>query len=327
MEVCILTLLLALLSSCAALPAKYDQRQEGDLNVQAHLENFIIVLIPNNGALSLLDYIPLKKDANKHGSKVPAAETDKYTPPSTATKSTSPDFPAGTSPYKVDLDKKPDGSPQLFGGEVLITQSAPVTLLKTSARTDSPSTSAPSDDETSVKPAEELATETTKKEDTSLSSSKTETPLDEVDSAAAEKEETENKDKIDTEKRDEVPLKDPGPKKQDKSSKNIEFVAKVPVSSQSKPSEEDIPVIDFSPSSVKSSKLPAFRLKSENPYTEEPANNLKTLRTGVEEPCRDRLGNCRRTKSRYDNLTTLKHDRIQVVGTASLCCSNVNIYT
>lgn len=303
-----LALLLTLLSSSSGLPVKYDQRQDGDLNVQAHLENFIIVLIPNNGAFSLSDYIPLKKDANKHGSKPPASETDKYIPPSTAIKSTSPDFPAGTSPYKVDLDKKPEGGSTSFGGEVLITQSAPVTLLK--ARTESPTTSASSDDKASIKPKEEIATETTKKEDTRKSSSKAETLFEKADSTAVEKDETDKKGEIKTEKKDDVPVNAPEPKKQDKSSKNIDFLAKVPVSSQSKQSEEDIPVIDFSPLSVKTSKLPASRQKSENADPEEQASNLKTLRSGLEEPCRDRLGNCRHTKSRYANLTTLKHDKI-----------------
>lgn len=291
MEICRLALLLALLSSSSGLPVKYDQRQDGDLNVQAHLENFIIVLIPNNGALSFLDYIPLKKDANKHESKPSAAETDKYVPPSTAIKSTSPDFPAGTSPYKVDLDKKPVGGTSSFGGEVLITQSAPVTLLKASARTESPPTTASPEDKTSVKPAAEVATETIKKDDTKELSNKADPP-------AEKKDETDRKGEMNTEKKDEIPIIDPEPKKQEKSSKNFDLVGKVPVSSQSKTSEEDIPVIDFSPSSVKTSKLPALKLESENADSEELANNLKNLRSGLEEPCRDRLGNCRHTKSR-----------------------------
>lgn len=317
MEVYILAWLLALLSSSSALPVKYDQRQDGDLNVQAHLENFIIVLIPNNGALSLLDYIPLKKDASKHESKPPATETDKYIPPSTAIKSTSPDFPAGTSPYKVDIDKKPVGGTASFGGEVLITQSAPVTLLKASARTESPTTASP-DDKTSIKPTAEAAVETTKKEDTNEPSNKAETVLEKADSPTAEKDETDRKGEIKTEKKDEVPVIDQEPKKQEKSSKNIDFVTKVPVSSQSKTSDEDVPVIDFSPSSVKTSNLPAFRLESENADTVELANNLKNLRSGLEEPCRDHLGNCRHTKSRYANLTTLKHDKFVVAESVSL---------
>lgn len=327
MQVYTLALLSALLSTSSGLPVKYDQRQDGDLNVQAHLENFIIVLIPNNGALSLLDYIPLKKDSSKHESKPPATETDKYVPPNTAIKSTSPDFPAGTSPYKVDLDKKPVGGTASFGGEVLITQSAPVTLLKASARTESPPTTASPDDKTSIKPTVEVAIKTTKKEDTNEPSNKPETLLEKADSPAAEKDETDRKVEIKTEKKDEVPVIDPEPKKQDKSSKNIDFVAKVPVSSQSKTSDEDVPVIDFSPSSVKTSKLPALRLESENADSEELANNLKNLRSGLEEPCRDRLGNCRHTKSRYANLTTLKHDTILVIESVSLYYINININT
>jgi hypothetical protein len=249
------------------------------------------VLIPNNGALSLLDYIPLKKDANKHESKPPAAATDKYVPPSTAIKSTSPDFPAGTSPYKVDLDKKPVEGTASFGKEVLITQSAPVTLLKASARTESSPTTASPDDKTSIKPTAEVATEAIKKEDTNEQSNKAESP-------AAEKDETDRKGKINAETKDEVPIIDSEPKKQDKSSKNIDFVTKVPVSSQNKAPQQDVPVIDFSPSSVKTSKSPALRLESENVDPEELANNLKNLRSGLEEPCRDRIGNCRHTKSR-----------------------------
>ncbi|XP_066995814.1 uncharacterized protein [Anabrus simplex] len=47
---------LCLLATALAAPlTTYDQRQEGDFNVHAHLENFIIVLIPS-GNSGLLDF-------------------------------------------------------------------------------------------------------------------------------------------------------------------------------------------------------------------------------------------------------------------------------
>ncbi|KAJ9593958.1 hypothetical protein L9F63_014599 [Diploptera punctata] len=85
---CVLSLTLVL-SSASGVPVRYDQRQEGDLNVHAHLENFVIVLIPS-GSFSLADYVALRKQpVNK---------------PSSGTKISAPDFPAGKSPYKVDID-------------------------------------------------------------------------------------------------------------------------------------------------------------------------------------------------------------------------------
>jgi hypothetical protein len=255
--VTIVTLLLAVSSPAAGLPVRYDQRQEGDLNVHANLENFLIVLIPNNGASSLLDFIPLKKDANRHGPKQSVVESDdntvhKYVVPTVAVKS--------ASPYKVDLDKNSTVSK---GGEVLIGQSPPAALSKTESE---PPTTASSDDESSV----QVPTEETNKQDIKAHSDKAGAV---TDSPVAKK---------DGEIKDEVSVVDSEPQKSVKSSKAIGVAVKVPATALRKTSQDDIPVIDFSPKSVKS-----FRFEYGNADSEE----LKPLRSGAE-------GQHRHTKER-----------------------------
>jgi hypothetical protein len=297
----VLILLSAVLATSSGLPVKYDQRQDGDLNVHAHLENFIIVLIPNNGALSLLDFIPLKRDASRLGSKTPATQSDrnleKYAALSTAVKSTSPDFPAAKSPYKVDLDKKPgaqtssagDGTPSTpVGGEVLIAQSPPVSLSKSPSKTESPpstiSTGSASSDDTT---APEVSPGQTKKEDT-----------DEAD------DESQDKGEVREEKEAEVPVVVSGPQGPAKSSKAIDFAVEVPSNATRKASEA-APIIDVSPKAIKLSKMADGESEPGNADSEEAANRVKQLSYGLEELCRDSPGNCRRrTKSRYGVLIT-----------------------
>jgi len=285
MDISLLTLLSALLTTLSAVPVKYDQRQDGDLNVQAHLDNFVIVLIPNNGALSLLDFIQLKKDANRHDSK-DTSEIDKYVPPTTAVKSTSPNFPAGTSPYKVDLDKQAVGEMASVGEEVLIAQSAPVTLSKVSTKKESP-TPASSDEITSTQASVEVHVEETKTADQKVSSDKT-------DSAAVKKDQSDKNDEVKVEKSEEIPTTDSKSQKQEISPKAIDFAVEVPASLPRKKSEEEIPSIGFFPTPVRSSKIPASRLESGDVEAEK----LKLLRSGLEEQC----GNCHRSKSRYVTL-------------------------
>ena len=47
--------LLSLMALAWAAPVTYDQRQEGEWNVHAHLDNFVIILIPSSNAANLLD--------------------------------------------------------------------------------------------------------------------------------------------------------------------------------------------------------------------------------------------------------------------------------
>lgn len=91
---------------------KYDQRQEGEFNVRADLENFVILLIPaaapspspvpssNNPTLSLLDLlsksIPLKNKRNKHVKK----DGQDLQHPTTIESF----IESKTAPYHVDLD-------------------------------------------------------------------------------------------------------------------------------------------------------------------------------------------------------------------------------
>jgi hypothetical protein len=261
----ILSLLLAASSPSAGVPVRYDQRQDGELNVHASLENFVIVLIPNNGALNLLDFIPLKKDASRHGPKQSATESNdnnvlnKYVVPSTGLKT--------ASPYKVDLDKN---STEPIAGEVLIAQSPPVALSRTESE---PPTTASPDDETPLP----ISTEKTNNQDTEANSDRVGAVLENTDSPDIKK---------DDEVKDEVTVVDSEPQKSAKLSKSIDVAAEIPRTSLKKTSEEDIPVIDFFPKSVKS-----FGLEYGNA-------ELKRVRPGAEEDCRDRLGNCRHTKLR-----------------------------
>lgn len=296
MDISLLTLLSALLTTLSAVPVKYDQRQDGDLNVQAHLDNFVIVLIPNNGALSLLDFIQLKKDANRHDSK-DTSEIDKYVPPTTAMKSTSPNFPAGTSPYKVDLDKQAVGEMASVGEEVLIAQSAPVTLSKGSTKKESP-TPASSDGITSTQASVEVPVEETKTADQMVSSDKT-------DSAAVKKDQSDKKDELKVEKSEEIPTIDSKSQKQEISPKAIDFAVEVPAYLPRKTSEEEIPSIGFFPTPVRSSKIPASRLESGDVEAEK----LKLLRSGLEEQC----GDCHRSKSRSGQFFQQDSQRLQLL--------------
>jgi len=291
MDIGVLTLLSALLSTLSALPVKYDQRQDGDLNVQAHLDNFVIVLIPNNGALSLLDFIHMKKDANRHESK-DTSEIDKYVPPTTAMKSTSPNFPAGKSPYKVDLDKQAVGEMASVGEEVLIAQSAPVILSKGSTKKESPTAS--SDEMTSTQASVEVPVEETKAADQMVSADKTSIVFGKTDSPAVKKDGSDKHDEVKVEKSEEIPTIVSKPQKQEILPKAIDFAVDVPASLPRKTSEEEIPSIGFFPTPVRSSKIPASRLDTGDVEAEK----LKRLRSGMEEQC----GDCNRSKSRYVTL-------------------------
>jgi hypothetical protein len=306
MDISLLTLLSALLSTLSALPVRYDQRQDGDLNVQAHLDNFVIVLIPNNGALSLLDFVHLKKDANRHETKSPS-ENDKYVPPSTAMKSTSPNFPAATSPYKVDLDKQSAGEKASVEGEVLIAQSAPVSLSKASTKKESPTT-ASSEETISTKASVEVPVEEKNKADQIVSSDTAGTVLETSDSRAVKKDEIDNNDKVKVEKSDKVPTTDWKPQKPEISPKAIEFAVDIPTSLPRKTSKEDIPSIDFLPTSAGSSKIPVSTLETGNVDAEK----LKSLRSGLEEQCQ----NCHLTKSRY---VILQHNSVVLLKNILYC--------
>ncbi|XP_049858033.1 uncharacterized protein LOC126345116 [Schistocerca gregaria] len=67
----------------AGAPVRYDQRQEGDFNVHAHLENFVVVLIPaagSNGGLGILDFLK-KSGANVRTAEQPIQVTVVEGPP------------------------------------------------------------------------------------------------------------------------------------------------------------------------------------------------------------------------------------------------------
>lgn len=121
--------LISILSSSSTAPrqhyrnaqehVKYDQRQEGEFNVRADLENFVILLIPTspvstpsspNPSLGLLDLlaksIPLKK-RDKHVKKdgehlhqEPNASIESF-------------IESKTAPYHVDIDENNSGEESL----------------------------------------------------------------------------------------------------------------------------------------------------------------------------------------------------------------------
>lgn len=89
-------------SSVYSATIKYDQRQEGEVNVRADLENFVVLLIPTSSSsgLSLLDLItksiPVKQKGNKkkyHENQTEDEELRHFIETKSA------------APYHVDLSK------------------------------------------------------------------------------------------------------------------------------------------------------------------------------------------------------------------------------
>ncbi|PSN32918.1 hypothetical protein C0J52_20832 [Blattella germanica] len=146
---------LFLLASTCGLPVRYDQRQDGELNVHAHLENFIIVFIPgSSSALSLLDVIPFKKDVNRAN----PPNDNKYIAQATGTKLSVPGFPAAKSPYKVDIDKteeskvhNADHSDVEMAPEVMIAHVPAITLTKIDKESHESTTLSSADEESTQK--------------------------------------------------------------------------------------------------------------------------------------------------------------------------------
>lgn len=133
-----------LLSACFSSPVprhhyrnsqehvKYDQRQEGEFNVRADLENFVILLIPtspvssapptsSSPSLGLLDLlsksIPLRahmkrnKHVKKDGQDLQNPLVESF-------------IESKTAPYHVDIDE--DNS----GEEAIVANSAPISIVK-----------------------------------------------------------------------------------------------------------------------------------------------------------------------------------------------------
>lgn len=126
---------------------KYDQRQEGDWNVRADLENFVILVIPASpsaavastpsmsGTLSLLDLLTkavpwrgikrkrTKKPYQQHADNMQELPLD-----------TQQFIESKTAPYHVDISKSKSNLAKLHPTDVsedmLIAQSPKVTLLK-----------------------------------------------------------------------------------------------------------------------------------------------------------------------------------------------------
>nr|CAD7430729.1 unnamed protein product [Timema monikensis] len=116
-------LLSCVLVGSVAHPLKYDQRQEGEYNIHAHLENFIIVLIPSSGSsgINLLDFTsknarPKSEPKRNLLVKSHHAVTDEEEKNSDQGKEVSPtkeeikaavaDLLIAKSPYKAGLDVK-----------------------------------------------------------------------------------------------------------------------------------------------------------------------------------------------------------------------------
>lgn len=144
--ICAVIVLFAALVS-AAPAVKYDQRQEGDVNIRADLENFVILIIPTSGTanLGLLDILSksLPGKGLKHGHK-----NHEHKRPSGASLAT-PIIPSHetaqhfieskTAPYHVDISRTrshlaklhPQIAQAQSNGEVLIAHSPTIALSKT----------------------------------------------------------------------------------------------------------------------------------------------------------------------------------------------------
>lgn len=131
---------LIMASSVFAAPAvKYDQRQEGDVNVRADLENFVILIIPtsNSNSLGLLDLLT-KAMPNKGALKNKRGDNKKPSP--SAEEETQHFIESKTAPYHVDISRTRSNLAKLHPalkvaegtkGEVLIAHSPIVALSKT----------------------------------------------------------------------------------------------------------------------------------------------------------------------------------------------------
>ncbi|GLV34123.1 uncharacterized protein CBL_00052 [Carabus blaptoides fortunei] len=120
----------------AAPAVKFDQRQEGDVNIRADLENFVILIIPtsNTGTAGLLDLLSKSLPGkgllkHKHG------ETKRPVTGIIPTQDPAQHFiESKTAPYHVDISRTRSHlaklHPQIGNGEVLIAHSPTVALGK-----------------------------------------------------------------------------------------------------------------------------------------------------------------------------------------------------
>lgn len=137
MSVVWIAVLIMVAETIAAPAVKYDQRQEGDVNVRADLENFVILIIPtsNSNSLGLLDLLT-KAIPNKSALK---KRTEHLKKPIISTEEDTQHFiESKTAPYHVDISRTRSHLAKLHPqlkiadkGEVLIAHSPIVSLTKT----------------------------------------------------------------------------------------------------------------------------------------------------------------------------------------------------
>ena len=114
----VLSLLLLFTGAAVSSPVKFDQRQDGELNVRADLENFVILVVPTSRAnLGLLDLLSKTAPAKSLKRKLQPKERER-----------DPDkqhfIESKTAPYHVDLTKSETGE---LAREVQIVESTTVT--------------------------------------------------------------------------------------------------------------------------------------------------------------------------------------------------------
>lgn len=165
LSVTYLTLSAVYLSASSPLPSgniKLDQRQEGEWNVRADLENFVILLIPTNvnsglaslGLLDLLRKAPAKKpiklnkkneiqqiDDHQHQESLVSNDQQTQTIDNSAIE-TQHFIESKTAPYHVDISKSRNNlaklHPQFENGEdLLVAHSPSISLLKNADVSDS----------------------------------------------------------------------------------------------------------------------------------------------------------------------------------------------
>lgn len=138
-----IAVLIMAVTALAAPAVKFDQRQEGDVNIRADLENFVILIIPtsNTGTTGLLDLLSKSLPGkgllkHKHGeNKRPAAVAGVI-----PSQDPSQHFiESKTAPYHVDISRTRSHlaklHPQIGNGEVLIAHSPTVALAKSRENT------------------------------------------------------------------------------------------------------------------------------------------------------------------------------------------------
>lgn len=137
-------------SFCAPSGTKYDQRQEGEWNVRADLENFVILIIPTShapgaatgtgGGLGLLDLLTKANPFRSHLKRkkhVKKPQQEQNVEEDETALDTEQFLESKTAPYHVDITRSRNNLAKLHpqkeksAAELLVARSPSIALVKT----------------------------------------------------------------------------------------------------------------------------------------------------------------------------------------------------